>query len=1013
MKRFKKILKITGISLLVFIIILFLIPILFKKQITRLVKKEINRSLTAKVDFKDVRLSLLRHFPKVTIILEDFSIVGDREFKGDTLVYAKSIDASANIFSIIKGKNIKIYGAYLQSPRINAIVNADGKMNWDIARKTTSESSDTSASSFQLSLKNYEINNGYINFRDEQAGINMEWEDVDHSGSGNIMEDEFTLSTVTHAKEASYTQDGIPYLARTKADIITDIKVDNRTMTYTFNTDKMKLNDLQLSLKGFFQVVNDSTYKMDVTFQSPNNQFRNILSLIPDIYKKDFEKLQATGEAAFNGFVKGTYRPGWYPSYDIDLLIKNGSFKYPDLPKSVKNIHLDLKATNDNGDPDHAIINVTNGHLEMDKEPFDFKFIYKNPETARYIDAAAKGKLDLSELTQFIKLNKGTKLSGIVAANAWAKGNMKALQNLSGNFSAGGFFDIRNLFYSSSDFPQPIRNGNIKATLENTGGIADQTAINVSSGHIELGNDPLDFTLRLTNPVTTVDFAGHVKGRFVLDHLQQFTKLEPGTSLSGLLNTDLDIAGSKNAIVQKQYDKILLNGAASVSQLKYKSAAYPSGIQITNGQLLFNDKSVDLSQLSGNYMNSNFAATGVLNNLVGYMMDQGALNGELNVSADKVNLNDWIGTTSATPSPATAPAANSKPFLVPADMNFTLHTNISKVTYDKVDYSNVKGELTMKDEKINFKNVNMQALDGDVTLNGSYSTLINKKEPDIGFSYDIKDMDVQKAFYAFNTIQSIMPIGKFLSGKLNSQLSMVGKMQPNMFPKLMSLTGKGNLLLLKGVLMKFAPLEKLANVLQIDRLRSISLKELKNYFEFANGKVLIKPFTVKIDDIEMLISGLHGFDQSIDYAIKMKLPRRLMGSKGNEFVNGLASKINDKGIPLKLGETISLDIKMTGTFSNPFIGINLAGMVDDVVKDMEQQAKDFAQAKLDSAKQKAKDSLELVKKVLADKLKDKLKQQVFGKDTTATPDSNKKKPTSIIKNTIKDIFRRKNKSDTL
>ena len=121
----------------------------------------------------------------------------------------------------------------------------------------------------------------------------------------------------------------------------------------------------------------------------------------------------------------------------------------------------------------------------------------------------------------------------------------------------------------------------------------------------------------------------------------------------------------------------------------------------------------------------------------------------------------------------------------------------------------------------------MQALDGDVTLNGSYSTLLNKKEPDIGFSYDIKDMDVQKAFYAFNTIQALMPVGKFLSGKLNSQLSMVGKMQGDMMPKLMSLTGKGNLLLLKGVLMKFAPLEKLATVLQIDRLKKISLKELK------------------------------------------------------------------------------------------------------------------------------------------------------------------------------------------
>src|SRR5205085_8816125 len=152
------------------------------------------------------------------------------------------------------------------------------------------------------------------------------------------------------------------------------------------------------------------------------------------------------------------------------------NFKYPDLPKSVKNIHLNLKASNPDGAPDHAVINVSDGHLEMDNEPFDFRFIYKNPETIQYLDAAAKGKLALSELSKFIKLNKGTKLLGIVAADAWAKGNMKALQHFSGNFSAGGYFGIRDLFYSSSDFPQPVKNGNIKATIENIGGTADQTS---------------------------------------------------------------------------------------------------------------------------------------------------------------------------------------------------------------------------------------------------------------------------------------------------------------------------------------------------------------------------------------------------------------------------------------------------------------------------------------------------------------------------------------------------------
>ena len=76
--------------------------------------------------------------------------------------------------------------------------------------------------------------------------------------------------------------------------------------------------------------------------------------------------------------------------------------------------------------------------------------------------------------------------------------------------------------------------------------------------------------------------------------------------------------------------------------------------------------------------------------------------------------------------------------------------------------------MLINEEKVTFQNIKTEVLDGTALLNGSYSTKINKKEPDIGFSYDIKDMDIQKAFLSYNTIQFLMPIGKFLSGKLNS-----------------------------------------------------------------------------------------------------------------------------------------------------------------------------------------------------------------------------------------------------
>src|SRR5205085_8493033 len=108
------------------------------------------------------------------------------------------------------------------------------------------------------------------------------------------------------------------------------------------------------------------------------------------------------------------------------------------------------------------------------------------------------------------------------------------------------------------------------------------------------------------------------------------------------------------AILEKQYDKIMLKGVSSVAQLKYNSGAYPAGINISNGELLFNGNSVSLSHLNGNYMNSSFSATGVMNNLIGYMMKQGALTGDLNLSADKAKLNDWTGTPASTSASSSA-----------------------------------------------------------------------------------------------------------------------------------------------------------------------------------------------------------------------------------------------------------------------------------------------------------------------------------------------------------------------
>ncbi|MBC7947954.1 MAG: hypothetical protein H7Y42_08755 [Chitinophagaceae bacterium] len=1016
-KVVRKTLKITGITLVVLIVLVLLIPVIFKKQITTLVKKEINSNLTAKVDFDDVSLSLFSHFPKVAISLNELTIVGTGQFEKDTLLSTQSLEATVNLISAIKGTDIKVYGVYLESPRIHALIDEDGRVNWDIAIADTISSSlsDTTASPFTMKLEHYEINNGYIYYNDEAGNMSAEIEGLNHEGSGDFTSEVFTLSTSTTVDAASFIYEAIPYLAQTRTVIDTDIEIDTKTGKYTFKTDAVSLNNLKLNAEGFFQLLNDSVYNMDFAFKTASNEFKDILSLVPGIYKSNFDEIKTDGKAELQGFVKGYYSPTQLPAFDVNLHIKDGMFKYPDLPDPVRNIQLAMQVNNPDGKPDNTVVNISSGHLEMDKEPFDFRFLLKQPMTNQYIDAMVQGNVDLGKVSRMIKLDKGTNLSGLMKADAFARGNLADLQQQAGDFRAGGYFDISRLHYSSPSVPQPINNGRMKIEINNSGGIADNTSIQLTSGHVEVGNNPIDFALNLKHPVSSIDFDGKAAGTFNLDNIRHFVSLGPGTKVSGVLEADLAFAGSNKAIENKQYDKIIVNGTASATEFKYQSPDYPTGITLHSAVLGCTGKNVTLSKLSGNYMGTNFTANGVLNNIIGYVLQEQSLTGTLNLSADRLNLNDWMGTdtTTITSSTTTAPT----PFMVPSDVNMVVHAKAERVVYDKVNYDDINGTLTLKDETVRFEDVKAKALDGRIELDGSYSTVSDKKRPAISVGYNIKDMDIQKAFFAFNTVRSIMPIGKFLAGKLSSELTMTGNLDGSMMPNLGSLSGKGNLLLIEGVLSKFTPLEKLAGLLQIDRLKSISIKNIKNYIEFANGKVLVKPYSIKVDDIEMQIGGTHGFDQGIDYVIAMKVPRKYMGTQGNGLVNDLASKATARGLPVQLGEIVDLNVRMTGTMTNPSIQVDLKQVVGDAIADLKQQAVDFAKAKLDTTRQVVKDTLNAVKKQVISDLKDELKNKIIGKDTINSNnlDSTKNKAGKTLKKTFDNLLNKKKKlpSDSL
>ena len=190
MKKLQKIFKIFFITLILLIALLFATPYLFKSKIISLVKKEINKNLIANVDFKEVDISFFRHFPKVSIGLDDLRVIGTGYYSLDTLLYAKRLDATVDIMSFIRGSNMNVYDVFVESPQITALVSTDGLTNWDIL-KPTENLPDTAAASeaFNLKLEKYSIANGYVKFIDLQSDMSAEIKNLNHSGSGDFTAD--------------------------------------------------------------------------------------------------------------------------------------------------------------------------------------------------------------------------------------------------------------------------------------------------------------------------------------------------------------------------------------------------------------------------------------------------------------------------------------------------------------------------------------------------------------------------------------------------------------------------------------------------------------------------------------------------------------------------------------------------------------------------------------------------------------------------------------------------------
>ncbi|MBI4648367.1 MAG: AsmA family protein [Bacteroidia bacterium] len=460
MKTLKKIIIILVVVLLVFIGIIIAIPFVYKDKLIAIAKEEINKMVAARIDFGEFDISIFSSFPDIRLGIKDIKAIGLNEFEKDTLIVLDKFYADVALLSVFSD-NIKINEINLESPVIHVKILKGGKANWDIApvsTDTTVTEQDTTAedtSKFKLNLDKVIISNAALIYDDQDANMFADMKGLNFTLSGDMTSDFTSLITDLMINSTTFIYDGIKYLNKTELELHADMDADLVNYKFTLKDNSLRLNQLELGFIGWLAMPAEDI-DMDMSFEAKKTDFRNILSLVPAVYAKDFEDVKTEGKLALNGFAKGTYGEKSLPAFNINLVVENAMFKYPDLPGSANNINIDLNVKNDDGIDDHTLINLKALHVDFANNPIDAKLFVQTPVSDPQIDAEIKGKIDMDNMKTIIPLEDMT-VNGVITMDVKLKGKLSMLDNEQYEaFEALGQIAVDNMNYKSEDFPQGI-----------------------------------------------------------------------------------------------------------------------------------------------------------------------------------------------------------------------------------------------------------------------------------------------------------------------------------------------------------------------------------------------------------------------------------------------------------------------------------------------------------------------------------------------------------------------------
>ncbi|HSM62549.1 MAG TPA: AsmA-like C-terminal region-containing protein, partial [Gillisia sp.] len=718
----KKAFKIIGFSLLVIIVLLITAPFIFEAQLKDMVKKTVNKNVNATVEFSDLDLTLFRNFPQATLVLKDLSIINKAPFEGDTLAVTDELLLEMSIKELFKGSDEpkKVDELILNNAFVNIKVDSLGNNNYDIAIIDSTADADSTSNPFKLDLKHYEINNSKLKYVDDGNKISLNLENLNHQGTGDFSLAQSELKTETTSL-ISLDYAGTNYLNKNKLALDAIIQMDLDNLKYTFLENKATLNQLPLTFDGYVK-VNDDNNEIDLSFKTPSSSFKNFLAVIPEIYAKNIENVDTKGDFVVSGIIKGIVDDTYIPKMDIKISSNNASFKYPDLPKGVDDINIDVAVINETGLLDDTFLDINKMSFRIDQDSFSGNGNIKNLTGNMLVDLAVKGTINLANLEKAYPLELQQDLNGILTADLKTAFDMNSIEKEQyQNVNSSGMASIKNFSYKTPEIPNEVKiaSANFKFNQGN---------VRVSEMMLASGQTDINATGSIENLMGYLFTDQQLKGNFQLKSntfsINDFMIAETKT----VEKTDEEGAPTeKPKVVTTGKEAIKIPSFLDATMVFNANTVLYDNLELKNvvGTMIIKDETVTLQNVTSNIFDGSIALSGNVSTkttVPTFSMDMGLNALDISKSFDGLELLQNL-----------APIAKALQGKLQTQINLSGNLNddftpklssLAGQALAQILTAQVNPEkmalLTTLDEKlkfINFKDINLDNLKGKLTFN--------------------------------------------------------------------------------------------------------------------------------------------------------------------------------------------------------------------------------------------------------------------------------------------------------